>query len=296
MGESGETCCQDLRRWGTAMRMLAAIATSAAMMGTAGTVAAHARAAAAWHSHPAGAATSRVVPAGSPHATMAEGAVSPRARVSFFSATCPATAAIVHSEGTGTVLDFSAKTPAGVPLQGKLLHMQTSGHFYQLAGVSIALRWGSNTYNVSHDATVALSCYGQAKGTNVFYPALRMLDGSATLQVSPSEPGGILTNEGLYGPIAGQQIRHGYTFRVTRVPHATANPESDVIWFANYENQPTGTSTIITQDASLVNVTPYVGPRRGSCRHVHKAILTSTGMRSVGGNQYVQVGTAQYFG
>jgi len=234
--------------------------------------------------------------AGNLHAPMTGGTASSRSRAAFLSATCPSTATIVRTEGTGTVLDFSAKAPAGVPLQGNLLHMQTSGHFYQLAGLSITLRWGSNTYNVSRDATVALSCYGQAKGTNVFYPALRMLDGSATLQVSPSDPGGVLTNEGLYGPIPGQQIRHGYTFRVTRVLHATADPESEVLWFANYENQPTGTSTIITQDASLVNVTPYVGPRRGSCRHVHKAILTSTGMRSAGGNQYVQVGTAQYFG
>jgi hypothetical protein len=276
--------------------MLTAIPASAAILWTAGAGGAQARPAAAWHNQPAGAAMSRTLTAGSRHATMAEGVGSPKARISFLSATCPSTAAIVRTEGTGTVLDFSAKAPAGVPLQGNLLHLQTSGHFYQLAGLSITLRWGSNIYSISRDATVALSCYGQAKGTNVFYPALRMLDGSATLQVSPSEPGGILTNEGLYGPIPGQQIRHGYTFRVTRVLHHTANPESEVIWFANYENQPTGTSTIVTKDSSLVNVTPYVGPRRGSCRHVHKAILSSTGMQSVGGNQYVQVGTSTYFG
>jgi hypothetical protein len=213
------------------------------------------------------------------------------------SASCPSTTAtIVGTEGARTVLDFSAQNPMGVPLHGSVLRSQGQGHFYELAGLSVTLRWGSNAYELSHGATFALGCYGQATGSNVFYPALRMLSGNATVHVAASDPGGVLTNEGLYGPIPGQQIHHGYTFRVTRALRAPADHEHLLLWFANYENQPTGTSTIVTQDASLVNVTPYVGPRRGSCRHVRKAILHSTGMQSLGGGQYVQTGTSQYFG
>lgn len=213
------------------------------------------------------------------------------------SAPCPSTTAtIVRTEGAGTVLDFSAQNPMGVPLHGSVLRSQNRGHFYELAGVSVTLRWGSNAYELSHGATFALGCYGQAKGSNVFYPALSMLSGSATLHAAASDPGGVLTNEGLYGPIPGQQIHHGYTFHVIRVLRTPADHEHLLLWFANYANQPTGTSTIVTRDASLVNVTPYVGPRPGSCRHVRKAILHSTGMQSVGGGQYVQTGTSQYFG
>jgi hypothetical protein len=106
----------------------------------------------------------------------------------------------------------------------------------------------------------------------------------------------VTTNEGLYGPIPGQQLHRGYTFRVTRALRAPADHAGLLNWFANYENQPTGTSTIVTQAISLVNVTPYVGPGPGHCRHVREAILTSTGMRSVGGGQYVQIGSSQYFG
>lgn len=207
------------------------------------------------------------------------------------------TATIIRTEGVGgTVLDFSAQSPLGAPLRGSLLRSAGQGHFYQLSGLSATLRWGSNTYELSHGATVALGCYGQAKGANVFYPALRMLSGTATVLVSASDPGAVLTNEGLYGPIPGQQLHHGYTFRVTRALRAPADHAGLLNWFANYANQPTGTSTIVTQDTSLVNVTPYVGPGRGHCRHVRKAILVSTGMQSVGAGQYVQTGTSQYSG
>ena len=221
---------------------------------------------------------------------------SPRARAA--SAPCRSTTAtIIRTEGVGgTVLDFSAQNPLGAPLRGSLLRSAGQGHFYQLSGLSATLRWGSNTYELSHGATVALGCYGQAKGANVFYPALSMLSGTATVLVSASDPGAVLTNEGLYGPIPGQQLHHGYTFRVTRALRAPADHAGLLNWFANYASQPTGTSTIVTQDTSLVNVTPYVGPRRGNCRHVRKAILVSTGMQSVGAGQFVQTGSAQYSG
>jgi hypothetical protein len=229
-------------------------------------------------------------------ANMAGRASSPRALAA--SAPCRSTTAtIIRTEGVGgTVLDFSAQNPLGAPLRGNLLRSAGQGHFYQLSGLSATLRWGSNTYELSHGTTVALGCYGQAKGANVFYPALRMLSGTATVLVSASDPGAVLTNEGLYGPIPGQQLHHGYTFRVTRALRAPADHTGLLNWFANYANQPTGTSTIVTQDSSLVNVTPYVGPRRGNCRHVRKAILVSTGMQSVGAGQYVQTGSSQYSG
>ncbi len=35
----------------------------------------------------------------------------------------------------GTVLDFSAQSPLGVPLHGNLLHSEDKGHFYEFNGL-----------------------------------------------------------------------------------------------------------------------------------------------------------------
>lgn len=214
-------------------------------------------------------------------------------------ATCPSTATIQGSSGTGSVIDFDQHHPDGAPLRGNVLHQETNyvrGHFYELNGVSITLRDGLNTYHLSPGSIIALQCYGQAKGSSVLYPAVDMLTGRATVDVSASDPGGVLTNEGLYGPIPGQSISHGYTFQAARTPRGQVGHMGLLNWFAGYANQPTGTTTIAVQGASLVNVTPYVGPGQGHCRHVRKAILTSTGTRKVAGNSYVPTGSARYFG
>src|SRR5664280_777092 len=119
MGSHGQSRFQVLRRSDSAARMLTAITASVAILGTGGAVVAHATAATRQSDH-AGTPASRMPAAGNLHALMTGAAASSRSRVAFLSATCPSTATIVHSEGTGTVLDFSAKAPAGVPLQGQL--------------------------------------------------------------------------------------------------------------------------------------------------------------------------------
>lgn len=129
----------------------------------------------------------------------------------------------------------------------------------------------------------------------MLYPAVDMLAGRVTVHVSASDPGGVLTNEGLYGPIPGQPLHHGYTFRAVRTLRQPVDQMGLLNWFASFSNQPKGTTTIVTQSSSLVNVTPYVGPGPGHCRHVRKAILTSTGTHKVTGG-YAPSGSSHYFG
>lgn len=197
------------------------------------------------------------------------------------------------------MLDFNQHHPQGAPLRGNVLRREdnyVTGHFYELGGVSVTLRYGLNTYEISGDATIALQCYGQAKGANVLYPAINLLAGRATVVLSASDPGGVFTNEGLYGPIPGQRLSHGYTFRVVRALRKPVDHAGLLNWFAGFANEPIGTTTIDTRSTSLVNVTPYVGSGPGHCRHVHEAILTSTGFRKVTGGYFVPTGSARYIG
>ena len=57
-----------------------------------------------------------------------------------------------------------------------------------------------------------------------------------------------------------------------------------ISWFAFFPDQPQGTTTITAP--THVGVTPYVGPKPGSCRHVHGARLTTTTQYGVGSASY----------
>lgn len=211
--------------------------------------------------------------------------------------TCPSTATVQSITGSGQLLDFYRSAPAGAPLAGRTLHQTTNplhGHYYELQGVSAKLRYGLNTYTLSPGTTFYLQCYGQARGSTTLYPALAMLDGTATVHVSASHPGAVLTWEGLYGPIPGATISRGYTFRVTRSTTKPVDPEGVANWFGGFIEQPVGQTTVKVVGRALVNVTPYVGPRRGSCRHVRGAVLVSTGNRRIGHDEFIQVGTSRY--
>jgi hypothetical protein len=213
--------------------------------------------------------------------------------------TCPTTATVQQVSGHGAVLDFNRAHPDGAPLQGSVLHRNPDyvrGDFYELQGVSITLRDGLNTYRISPGSTIALSCYGEHAGAKTLYPDVDMLRGSATVTVSPRAPGGLLTYEGLYGPIPGATIRHGYRFAASRsLKHAPSHMDL-LNWFAGFIDEPTGTTRVHVIGSALVNVTPYVGPGPGHCREVRGAKLTSTGYRKARHGTFQPVGSSRYFG
>jgi len=213
-------------------------------------------------------------------------------------ATCPRTATVQHVSGHGTVLDYNRFHPTGAPLKGSVLHRNPNtidGDFYELSGVSITLRDGLNTYHFSSGSTISLGCYGQHVGASVLFPDVNLLRGSATVTVSPRAPGGLLTFEGLYGPIPGATVRRGYRFDVSRSLRQAPSHTGLLNWFGGFINQPTGTTRVHVIGSALVNVTPYVGPGPGHCRHVRGATLTSTGYHRVG-HGFQQVGRSHYFG
>ncbi|MGH8862967.1 MAG: hypothetical protein ACRDVG_17310, partial [Jatrophihabitantaceae bacterium] len=68
------------------------------------------------------------------------------------------------------------------------------------------------------------------------------------------------------------------SFSVVRTlrQHTALTMNQRVNWYLGYRNQPAGTTISRTRTNLRVNITPYVGPRHGSCRQVHSAVLTTT--------------------
>jgi hypothetical protein len=106
-------------------------------------------------------------------------------------------------------------------------------------------------------------------------PSMSMLQGSATVMTTRAVEGSISTEEGLYGQLPNSA---GTKYNLVRVLHQTTplTMAQRINWYLGYSNQPVGVTYSKTLTTSRINVTPYVGPRRGSCRHVHSAVLTTT--------------------
>ena len=188
------------------------------------------------------------------------------------SGTCAQTATITARSATGYVKWFGAEAPNGARYAGKTLRQN---HFYELHGVAVTLSFGTNTYRLDRDAIVLLACSATAKGQPAKMPDLLMLRGRAVVKTTRAVAGSVQTLEGLFAPIPGSAAT---SYQVTRTLRQTTpvtwNQEME--WYHNTIHQPTGTSTDKRLSTQRVNVTPYVGPRIGSCRHVVSATLTST--------------------
>lgn len=186
---------------------------------------------------------------------------------------CAPTATIVSRTGSGYV------AWAGKETRGKLVKFRgrtlTNGiHFYELHAEAITLRFGRNTFALRGNAVFALSCSGEAVGQKAKMPSIRLLRGTTTVRTTHAVEGSVATEEGLYSPVPGSRAT---SFTVTRTlrQRTSLSMTQRVDWFLNYRNQPTGTSVSATRTRTLLNVTPYVGSRHGSCRHVHSAVLTT---------------------
>jgi hypothetical protein len=188
------------------------------------------------------------------------------------SGACAQTATITQKSGTGYVKWFGAEAPNGAKFTGKTLR---HSHFYELHGVTVTLSFGTNTYRLDHNAVLLLSCSATAKGQPAKMPNLVMLRGRAVVKTTRTYLGSVQTEEGLFAPIPGSAAT---SYQLTRTLRQTTPLTfgQEMEWFHNTIHQPTGTSTHKRLSTQKVNVTPYVGPRIGTCRHVVSATLSST--------------------
>jgi hypothetical protein len=177
------------------------------------------------------------------------------------------------TDGAANVRNYGPDAPSGAPLQGDRLRFPK--HFYDVEGGAASIRYGSNAYDVKPGTVFKLGCYGPAKGA-ALRPALDLLVGSVHVTTGAVKPGGVFDEEGLYNPVPGGTQQMGYT--VTRTLARQGLQFGDVVkWFADYANQPTGTTRATVDGKDPLNVTPYVGARRGQCRHAHGARLSTRG-------------------
>jgi hypothetical protein len=97
-----------------------------------------------------------------------------------------------------------------------------------------------------------------------------------TLEVSTSAktPGAVSNEEGLFGPISPYKMRYRVTRKLNTDAEITVGDR--IAFYAALANQRTGTTTAKTLDGHTVNVTPYVGPKPGTCRHADWASLKTT--------------------
>ncbi len=148
-------------------------------------------------------------------------------------------------------------------------------HFCELQGEEIRISFGGDSFSLGGNAVFARSCSGLAVGQRAVMPSLRMLQGTALVRATHAVEGSIMTEEGLFGQVPYSAAS---VYTLVRQPrqHAALTMLQKIYWYLDLVNQPVGTTTTKTLARVLENVTPYVGPGPGHCRHVHSATLATT--------------------
>lgn len=163
------------------------------------------------------------------------------------------------------------------PLAGTSLPSQSGFNF--VASKSITLRYGQMVYHVASGSMFTLECAGESKGA-ALKPSLFLESGRVLAQDPSSFSGAVTTLEGLYGAIPGSH--GGLKFLVVRNPVKPITMLADFLESGYNSTQSVrGTTTVRIAQAGHLNITPYVGPRIGTCRHVQVSVLNSVRNSSV---------------
>ena len=200
--------------------------------------------------------------------------IGPAAVASASTLPCASSATITARSGTGHI------AWAGKETKGKLVRftgkrLTRGAHFYELYSKTIVLSFGKNTYTLSGNAVFDLGCSGEAAGDRAIMPSISMLRGTAIVKTTRAVEGSISTEENLVGPIPNSAATKYKVVRKLKQT-TTLTMQQKINWYEDLYRQPTGSTTSKTLTTIRVNVTPNVGPRRGSCRQVHSAVLTTT--------------------
>jgi hypothetical protein len=167
---------------------------------------------------------------------------------------------------------------------GKLSRLYDDRHFEKGATLRRDIPFGADTkakirfqgvtYKLRRRSEFALGCFGHTVKQGAIYPRVSLRKGQARLIARTGSPGAISTNEAMADPFADRGMR----IAVSRRPKNAAGP-----FGKTWVNRLSG--------GGYVNLTPYVGKRRGTCRQVDGGTFTSK--RLVGG--YFK-GSARYRG
>ena len=217
-------------------------------------------------------------------------ALAPLSRAIASAGGCPSFRASVSRADATHVIDFNfslrylAPSDPNMPylkyggqsaLKGTIL-TQARTHAYLVQGHQVTLHFGGMTYVFSPGSFFSMTCSGQAKGAPL-KPTIYLGAGKVFVEDPRSFSGGAMSLEGLYGSVPG--ARGALQFTLTRTPVGPVTSLIDFIWTVSgrYTTSIRGTSTVVIRRGGHLNVTPYAGPRIGSCRHVRAALLNSAG-------------------
>ena len=187
---------------------------------------------------------------------------------------CAKFAKIESRTGTGFIM-WNGKETNGVAEKFTGTQLTFGQHFYELHSLEIKINFGGDTYALGSNAVFDLGCSGLAVGQKAIMPKINLLVGSAKVKTTHAVEGSVLTEEGLFGQAPNTAAM---SFSMTRVlsQNSALTLAEEIKWYQDTADQPKGVTDVKTLTGVLENVTPYVGPQRGTFRHVHSAKLTAT--------------------
>ena len=111
------------------------------------------------------------------------------------------------------------------------------------------IRFDGVVYKVRRGSEFLLACFGHTVQQGAIYPRLSLHKGHAKLFARSGAPGAISTIEAMSDPFADRAMRIVVTRRLTK------------------PNRPFGRTVVDkVHGRGSVNITPYVGPKPGTCR------------------------------
>jgi hypothetical protein len=154
---------------------------------------------------------------------------------------CDTTAAVA----AGTVLAIDTTT--GRPVEGAVQELRRGRtHPYAVTGGSAVIVFQGVRYRLAADSQFLLACYGESRAVGARFPRLVLGAGRATVTTAEGRTGAVSNAAAMVNP----KTRIAMTFVVTA---------------------PSYTQLRVTKDPRApgrVAVTPYAGPRKGTCRYV----------------------------
>jgi hypothetical protein len=215
-------------------------------------------------------------------------ALAPVSGASASAGGCPTFRASVSGADAAHVIDFNFSLRYLAPSNPNMPYLKYGGqsalkgttltqarlHAYLIQGHQVTLHFGRMTYVFSPGSLFSMTCSGQSKGAPL-KPTIYLGAGTVLVEDPSSFSGGAMSFEGLYGSVPG--ARGALQFTLTRTPVVPVRSLIDFIWTVSgrYATSIRGTSTVVIRRGGHLNVTPYAGPRIGSCRHVRGAVLNS---------------------
>ena len=201
---------------------------------------------------------------------------------------CPSFAAYVSKADATHVTDFnfsqgvlSATNPVSTPYQqspqkGRLSGtlLSSSGSHVFTTSAPVTLHYGPMTYNIAAGSIFDLGCAGQSKGAPL-KPSVYLEAGRIEAHDPRGFSGAVTTFEGLYGAIPGWLS--ALQFSVVRTPAKTISTLYEFVESSDMSTSSVrGLTAVKVIGVGHINVTPYAGPRIGTCRHVLVADLNSS--------------------